>query len=64
MKNIQRKLGIVMLAIAGLIVGVSLSLWITGSLEQPTRLLPGAGALFLLGMIAITRPREDEDGNS
>jgi hypothetical protein len=61
MKSIQRKLGIAMLVIAGLIVGVSLSLWVAGTLEQPTRLLPGAGALFLLGMIAITRPREEDE---
>ncbi|MBU1049013.1 hypothetical protein KKG90_03200 [Candidatus Bipolaricaulota bacterium] len=64
MKNIQRKLGIVMLALAGLIAGASVSLWIAGTSEQPTRMLTGAGALFILGMIAITRPREEDDGNS
>ena len=63
-ETIHRKLGVAMLAIAGLIVGLSLFLWMIGTLERPTSMLPGAGVLFLLGLIAISRPRDEDDGNS
>jgi len=61
MKTAQKKLGIALLVIAALIVVTSLILWIIGILDRPTSMLSGAGALFLLGIVAVTRPREESD---
>jgi len=60
-KTVQQRLSIALLIIAGLIVGLSIALWISGGVERPTSLLLSAGTLFLLGIVGITRSRGKED---
>jgi len=58
--NTRRRLGIALLVLAGLIVGASLVLWIIGTIDRPSSLMSGAGALALLGIVAVTR-RENQE---